>query len=627
MLVVFNLKVVLRSKLVLLLFFLTTAIGPTQAQVQSVNHLSKARINLSATTVGSKVFFSGGYELKSLTLPFYGAPHQEGSNIVDIFDNSINMWTVASLSEARWDLSSTSIASKVLFAGGRNSALEASNVVDIYDNNINTWTKATLSLARSGLSATSVGTKAFFAGGEDVESYRTDWGHSSDRVDIYDNNNNRWSAATLTQRGSVCATSVGNKAFFAGGYKLLGFPNCPGCGFAKIGSDVVDIYDINTNTWSTDTLSQPRYGISATSAGTKVFFAGGISFAGRDDFGFPIKALSNVVDIYDNSSDSWVKATLSKPAAYLSAACVGTKVFFASDTLIDIYDIKTGIWSMATLTQPRSRGLGSTSVGSKVFFAGGYIGSPTFQSDVVDVIDYGITQTIAFDPISDKTLGDVTFGLNAKSTSNFIVSFRSTSDKLSITGNQVTILKPGSVTIIATQPGDEIYSAAVPIAQTFCINPASPTITKSLVEPGAVILTSNSAIGNQWFLNDVEISGATNNSFAVMETGLYKLRVIVDNCASAFSDTETIVVTGDIALHSSCITIYPSPVADYLELHGTNNEVGNAQVFDMAGRLKILEFENMTSVYRVNVHHLSPGLYLLRFQDGQLVRQVKFIKN
>ena len=79
-------------------------------------------------------------------------------------------WSTANLSVARGSLSATSVGTKVFFAGGWDSTYNASSMVDIYDNSSNTWSTANLSVARGLLSATSVGTKAFFAGGCDTSS-------------------------------------------------------------------------------------------------------------------------------------------------------------------------------------------------------------------------------------------------------------------------------------------------------------------------------------------------------------------------------------------------------------------------------------------------------------------------
>ncbi|MCY7352452.1 MAG: kelch motif-containing protein [Cytophagaceae bacterium] len=78
----------------------------------------------------------------------------------------------------------------------------------------------------------------------------------------------QWSTASLSQaRFGLSATSAGGKAFFAGGYGQISS--------LQIQTNRVDIYDTATNTWSTATLSQGRNHLSATSAGGKAFFAGG----------------------------------------------------------------------------------------------------------------------------------------------------------------------------------------------------------------------------------------------------------------------------------------------------------------------------------------------------------------
>ena len=67
-------------------------------------------------------------------------------------------------------------------------------------------------------------------------------------------------------------------------------------------SNVVDIYNTSTNTWSTAALSQARDYLAATSAGNNVFFGGGYNININQ---------SNVVDIYDTSSSTWSTTSLS----------------------------------------------------------------------------------------------------------------------------------------------------------------------------------------------------------------------------------------------------------------------------------------------------------------------------
>lgn len=171
---------------------------------------------------------------------------------------------------------------------------------------------------------------------------------------------------TLTQIGTLSqpripyVAAAGSKIVFAGG------PYINGSWYYN--SAAVDIYDINSKSWSTALLSKEREGIAAISCGSKIFFAGG---------GFWEWAFSNI-DIYDVSTDTWTRSDLSIPRSYLAAATVGNKVFFAggftdgwvASSSVDIYDLTTDTWTIASLSQPRYS-LSAVTVGDKIYFAGG----------------------------------------------------------------------------------------------------------------------------------------------------------------------------------------------------------------------------------------------------------------
>ena len=104
----------------------------------------------------------------------------------------------------------------------------------------------------------------------------------------------------------------------------------------------------------------------ATSVGTKILFAGCHTI---------LSPYSDAVAIYDYSTDSWTKASLSKGASSLACASAGTEALFANNDItgvVDIFDYATGTW----LTS-------STSV--KIFIAGG--STATSWSSVVDIYD------------------------------------------------------------------------------------------------------------------------------------------------------------------------------------------------------------------------------------------------
>jgi hypothetical protein len=332
--------------------------------------LSQPREELAATTVGNQAIFAGGYT--------YG---NGLSNSVDLYNGFTNSWSTATLSQAREQLSATTVGSTALFAGGRTVGGPFSNVVDIYNSASNTWSTAALSQPRSNLAATGVGAQALFAGGFGG-SMQGSYGLSN-VVDIYNSTSNSWSTAALSRaRFALAATSVGNLAIFAGGNEddsqTIDYND----------SNAVDIYNSTNNTWSTAALSQAREGLAATSVGNLAFFAGG---------DFPIsgepRGVSNVVDIYNSTTNTWSTAAMSQARTDLAATTAGNEAFFAGgisqtgngySSVVDIYNADTGLWLTSTLSQPRA-GLAGTAVGNDAIFAGGQV-TVSGQSNVVDIL-------------------------------------------------------------------------------------------------------------------------------------------------------------------------------------------------------------------------------------------------
>jgi hypothetical protein len=73
--------------------------------------------------------------------------------------------------------------------------------------------------------------------------------------------------------------------------------------------------------WSTDQLTEARWGLGAAAVGSKAIFAGGIN-----NNGLP----TDTIDIYDTSTGQWAVANLSIARATLAATTVGTKAMFGA---------------------------------------------------------------------------------------------------------------------------------------------------------------------------------------------------------------------------------------------------------------------------------------------------------
>ena len=91
-----------------------------------------------------------------------------------------------------------------------------------------------------------------------------------------------------------------------------------------------------------------------------------------------------------------------------------------------------------------------------------------------------LNQTITFDALSVKNVGDPVFDLSASSTSSLNITFASSNTGVaSISGKSVTIGTEGNSTITASQAGDSYYNAASSVQHTLtvqpCASPLNPT--------------------------------------------------------------------------------------------------------------------------------------------------------
>ncbi len=69
-----------------------------------------------------------------------------------------------------------------------------------------------------------------------------------------------------------------------------------------------------------------------------------------------------------------------------------------------------------------------------------------------------------------------------------------------------------------------------------CINPPRPIISKIGNAPNDSTLVSDSPDGNQWFLNDLPITGATQATYKPSATGKYSVMVKLNDCESERSE-------------------------------------------------------------------------------------------
>jgi hypothetical protein len=145
---------------------------------------------------------------------------------------------------------------------------------------------------------------------------------------------------------------------------------------------------------------------------------------------------------------------------------------------------------------------------------------------------------------------------------------------------------------------------------------------------GGNILTSSAATGNQWYLNDTLISGATGQNDTVHLPGNY-YTVISDPNTGCQLQSNTVRYTGSTG-NTIGLTIGPNPAnsAFTLSFAFDNADKTAVEVFDMVGqKVYDAEYANFSGVYsqQIPTANLSAGIYIVKITHGGSTYQTKVL--
>ena len=293
-------------------FFGDVAVYDIATNTWSSMPLTEPRTMIEATIHGNLLFCAGGTQ--------FG--RDVNFSTIEVYDiTTLEPLGIAELSGPRIGLSAVSVGDKVLFAGGASPQIDGPSLlsfevyatVDIYDVVTDTWSVAELSDPRAGMAHAVLGDKVYFAGGDKGN------GVVSDVVDIYDASTDTWSTDKLSSARAFYGGGIAfdNKVYFAGG-TLESSEN----------TTRIDIFEPSSNTWSTAELSTPRAGVRAGATSEHLLFASGASAS--DLQGWQIRTTSNVVDIYDLEKDEWSTFAMDNDRAHHMVLSAQEQVFIIS---------------------------------------------------------------------------------------------------------------------------------------------------------------------------------------------------------------------------------------------------------------------------------------------------------
>jgi uncharacterized repeat protein (TIGR03803 family) len=232
------------------------------------------------------------------------------------------------------------------------------------------------------------------------------------------------------------------------------------------------------------------------------------------------------------------------------------------------------------------------------------------------------SQTITVDPVDDKTIGDDPFTISALSTSALPVTFTADdSGIVEITGNSVTILKAGTATVTASQPGDGNYSAADNVQFIIKVDKVAQTIAFDEIgihkfgeAPFDLVATASSTFTVSFSSSNTNVATIAGNTVTIKSMGTSTITATQpgNSFYAPASATRDLVVDGPITGLNEVpngTMFYPNPVKDRLHFEFAGSKL-SVVVRSTTGAECISL--TLTSSGPVDVSSLSQGLYLLQ---------------
>lgn len=180
---------------------------------------------------------------------------------------------------------------------------------------------------------------------------------------------------------------------------------------------------------------------------------------------------------------------------------------------------------------------------------------------------------------------------------------------------QITVADGGTYTVTVTNNAT-CEATSVPTDVTVNPLPARPTITRR-----GDILTANSAVARtyQWYHDGTQVYGATQQTLAVSESGVYRVEITDDNTCGAISDGFNVALTdvadgGDVTAGHLPVHVFPNPTNGQFTIEADLYEVGpvHVELVNSIGEVVFTADEMYTGgTFKTNVHMgtLANGMY------------------
>ncbi|NOU62252.1 T9SS type A sorting domain-containing protein, partial [Marinifilum caeruleilacunae] len=237
-------------------------------------------------------------------------------------------------------------------------------------------------------------------------------------------------------------------------------------------------------------------------------------------------------------------------------------------------------------------------------------------------------QTITFAEIADKTYGDAAFTLEASASSELAVSFELVSGPATLTGNELSIIGTGEISVKASQLGNENYEAAEAVTRNFFVYKADQVISFEPIEdyilggePIELIAESDTGLEIEFEIveGDGELNGnlLTPNAVGNFIVRAYQSGNENYNYAQATQEFTVDQATGIEDVFAEQMKMYPNPATDFVNLKFPDHDQKLIILSNASGQ--VIQTVDAYKDLRLNVQSLRSGIYFITIKTDQFV--------
>ena len=256
------------------------------------------------------------------------------------------------------------------------------------------------------------------------------------------------------------------------------------------------------------------------------------------------------------------------------------------------------------------------------------------EDQVQELIDEGpinsrVPQTITFDVIETKEIGDPDFDAGASASSELAVSYTSSNPSVAVVENGlIRIVGAGTTTITASQTGNERYLPADEVSQELVVNKKEQSITfigstsRSLGEADFEAAEASSALPVTYTSSNEDVAIIVDGKVRMVGLGTTSITATQagnEEYLPAAAVSQTIEVKPPLAVEKNMegvsLKVYPNPGIDALFIEGLDAKTYEYTIFNLLGE----KIASGTIQYRKIAlpAKLADGSYILQVSEGK----------